>query len=127
MNFWTELKLRLKGDTPAFFLKKRKVALYWAGGFGAAYTLLKTHAIDLPDKHEEAITNAITYVVLALVIITGGTFLPTLNKTVLQEQAKEEIKSDTIQKTKEVIADKMSDQVTEISTKDIKKEIDKKE
>lgn len=127
MNFWTELKLRLKGDTPAFFLKLRRIALYWAGGFGAAYGLLKTHTIDLPDKHEVVITDAITYIVLALVIVSGGTFLPTLNKSVLQQQLKEEIKSDTIEKTKEVIADKMSEKVTDISTQDIKKEIDKKE
>lgn len=113
MNFWAELRLRLKSETPRFFKKLRSMALYWLGGFAAGYTLLKTETINLPDRYETPITDTITYIVLALVIVTGGTFLPTLNPKILRENAKEDI----IEKTKDVIKEKVSD----VTTEDIKK------
>src|SRR5687768_418466 len=113
MNFWEELKLRLRSETPRFFKRIRAVAVYWGSGFAAAYVLLKTNALDVPDKYESNIVRFLQYAILSAVIVTGGTFLPTLNKTIIKEQVKEDI----VEKTKEAVKEKVED----IKPEDIKK------
>lgn len=113
MNFWNELTLRLKSESPKFFKKIRAVALYWLGGFGAAYGITITKTIDLPDRYEYDITSFLSYAVVFLIAVTGGTFLPTINKTIIREQAKEDI----VEKTKDVIKEK----VEEVKHEDLKK------
>lgn len=123
MNFRQQFLSRLKADTPAFFMTIRKVSLYFLGGTSSAYMALKTNVIDLPIKYEKPITDILSYLVVALIVLSGSTVLPTTNRAIISEQAKDEIKEDTIQKTKEVIADKIADKVVDISSEQIKQDI----
>lgn len=97
--------LRIKSESPPFFKKLRMLATYWAGGFGAAYASMKLDAIELNKRFDQPVEDGLAGFTLFFVAVLGGTFLPTMNKTLIKEQMKE----DVMEKTKEAVVEKVGE------------------